>query len=591
MKKASAKKGKSRKPSTQDSSPVIRKTKRERFPIGVGTAASGLEAFSALLSNLPEKPGMAFVFVQHLDPSHTSALREILSRTKIPVTEVTDGVVVQCNHVYVIPPDTNLVLSSQDIDALQRTLDETRLFADVLIETAREAILVLDAKLRVVVANRAFYNSFKISASETESQLIYDLGNKQWDIPRLRELLGDIASKNSRVDDFEVRHDFPHLGERIMMLNARRIEPRGGHRLILLSIQDITKERNHSELLSRHAALIDLTSDALIVRTMDGTIEFWNRGAEEMYGWKKEQALGKKTYDLLRTQFPVPFQQLEQELRRTGRWHGELVHATQSGHDCIVSSRWTLLEQQGGEPTIFETNTDIRERKNYEENLRQLSGHLMRVQDEERRRIARDLHDSTGQKLAAAKLHLDTMVRKSDLRAHQQSLTESAQLVDEAFQEIRTLSQILHPPLLDETGLISATRWLVDGFSARAKIPVEFKISGEQPRLPQAVELALFRVIQESLNNIHRHAAAKKARIELTQTEEKVILQVHDNGKGIPPGLLSSSRDGKHIMGVGILGMKERLSQLGGTLEIEASKNGTTVRATLPHTKAASSSA
>jgi len=150
--------------------------------------------------------------------------------------------------------------------------------------------------------------------------------------------------------------------------------------------------------------------------------------------------------------------------------------------------------------------------KQSEETLRRLSAYLMTLQDEERRRIARELHDSTGQKLAAAKLQLDSLVKSGNIKSYEKIVAEAAQWIDECFQEVRTLSQLLHPPLLDEAGLISATRWMVDGFSARANIKVELKINGEIGRLPQPVELALFRVVQESLSNIRRHSGASEAK-------------------------------------------------------------------------------
>jgi two-component system CheB/CheR fusion protein len=134
------------------------------------------------------------------------------------------------------------VLSFQDIDSLKRTLDETRTFAEALIENARESILVLDEGLHVTMANPVFYRTFQVSPQETKGHLIYDLGNHQWDIPKLRDLFREITHHNTRIDGFEMRHKFPHLGLRHMILNARRIEPSGGSQMILLSIEDATRK-------------------------------------------------------------------------------------------------------------------------------------------------------------------------------------------------------------------------------------------------------------------------------------------------------------------------------------------------------------
>jgi signal transduction histidine kinase len=294
---------------------------------------------------------------------------------------------------------------------------------------------------------------------------------------------------------------------------------------------------------------------------------------------------------LLKTQFPIPFRELQEDHRRNQHWEGELIHTRRDGRRIVVSSRWVYLEEVDVKPVILEINADVTDKKESEENLRELTGRLMQVQDEERRRIARELHDSIGQKLAVAKLNLDTMARAPESKTQATMMKESSQLIDEAFREVRTISQLLHPPLLDETGLASAARWLTDGFAERSKIKVEFKISGKLARLPQPVELTLFRVIQESLSNIHRHSEAKAARVHLAQTPQTVTLEIQDDGKGLPKEMLSGSSLRMNRVGVGILGMSERLAQLGGSLEISAGKTGTTVRAVIPNAQAAQTSA
>jgi PAS domain S-box-containing protein len=473
----------------------------------------------------------------------------------------------------------------QNVQALKRVVEETRAYADTLIETAREAILILDSNLNVVIANPAFYATFHVAPAQTVNRPIFELGNHQWDIPALRTLLQSIIQQKARVDDFEVRHEFEQIGERIMILNARRLRTKKS--LIFLSVEDVTERRRAKEVLETHAALLDLAHDTIIVRQLDGLILFWNRGAHEMFGWDKQHVLGKTTHSLLRTEFPKPLREIENDLLRAGHWEGELVHTTKAGERRFVNCRWALLKQENADPVVMEINTDISDRKQSEETLRRLSAYLMTLQDEERRRIARELHDSTGQKLAAAKLQLDTLVKSGNLKSNERTVAKAVEWIDECFHEIRTLSQLLHPPLLDEAGLLSATRWMVDGFSDRAKIETDLKISGEIGRLPQQVELALFRVIQESLSNIRRHSGAKQAQIKLRRTDGAVFLEVRDNGKGMPPNVLSKSGHGKQVVGVGILGMRERLSQLGGTLEIDSDKSGTTVKVQVPLATAA----
>jgi two-component system CheB/CheR fusion protein len=479
------------------------------------------------------------------------------------------------------------VVSFQDIDVFKRTVEETRQYADAVIENAREPILVLSGDLRVTVANRAFYRAFQVTREETEDRLIFELGNGQWDIPKFRKMLGEILPSNSRIDDFEVEHAFPLLGNRVMLLNARRVESQNVRQSILLSIEDITERRKHGEVLRQQTALLELAHDAIVVRNFTGSIEFWNKGAEELYGWKKEEALGKPIYQLLRTEFPKPVAEIEAELVQSGRWEGELVHSTKSGERKIVNSRWALLKESNSPGIVLEINSDITLRKQSEEELRQLSGYLMRVQDEERRRLARELHDSTGQKLVALKMNLETVGKEKAVPpAAKSTLSESSKLLDEATQEIRTLAQLLHPPLLDEAGLVTAIRWLVDGFSARSGITVDLALPDELKRLPQNYELALFRVVQESLINIHRHSGAKKVKVEITQSKDGLTLRIIDDGKG----LSVQGADGrKPTLGVGILGMKERLTQLGGKLDVISDNHkGTIIKAVVPTVKAKS---
>jgi len=217
------------------------------------------------------------------------------------------------------------------------------------------------------------------------------------------------------------------------------------------------------------------------------------------------------------------------------------------------------------------------------QDLRQLTARLMQLQDEERRRIARELHDSVGQMLVALSMNLTTV--GSDIERLSQTakaVSDSAALVAEMNKEVRTISYLLHPPLLDEAGLPSALRWYVDGFSQRSKIEVTLDISEDFGRLPQDLEIAIFRTVQESLTNIHRHSGSPTALVGLHRTDSVVHLTVEDNGSGIPV----EKRDlvaAAGVPGVGISGMRERLRQLGGTLEIKSNESGTRVEACLPN--------
>ena len=218
-----------------------------------------------------------------------------------------------------------------------------------------------------------------------------------------------------------------------------------------------------------------------------------------------------------------------------------------------------------------------------EEKYRRLSGRLLTLQDEERRRLALDLHDSAGQCLAALTMNLDVVGRATralDARSRR-ALAESRSLADRCAREVRTFAYLLHPPLLDEVGLLAAVRWYAEGFANRSGIHVAMDL-GEIGRLPRPVETALFRVVQEALTNVHRHAATTTASIRLTATADAVALDIHDEGNGLRDPVTHEHGTLPETLGVGIQGMRERIRQLGGTFDVEFTTSGTTVRVRVP---------
>jgi two-component system NarL family sensor kinase len=231
---------------------------------------------------------------------------------------------------------------------------------------------------------------------------------------------------------------------------------------------------------------------------------------------------------------------------------------------------------------------EIKKRVQVEEMLRKLSGRVLTMQDEERRRLGRELHDSAGQLLAALRLNLGIIARSTTLDPKlSATVAETAHLADQAISEIRTLSYLLHPPMLDETGLNNAVDWYVRGFSERSKIAVTLDLDLDRARFPMEVETAIFRIIQECLVNIHRHSSSRKASISLKSSPHGVALTVRDDGRGIAPETLHRLEDGLGDFGVGIRGMRERARQLGGSVEIRNADPGTLVEVKLPVLKSA----
>ena len=211
--------------------------------------------------------------------------------------------------------------------------------------------------------------------------------------------------------------------------------------------------------------------------------------------------------------------------------------------------------------------------------LRQLSGRLLSLQDAERRRIARELHDSLGQYLVGLKLNAH-MLRQSPER--EDLWSEADKLTEQCISEVRTLSYLLHPPTMDAAGFVSAARWYVEGYGQRSGVNVNLDAPSDLGRLPDAVELALFRVLQEALTNVHRHSGASAADVSVRQSAEQVILEIRDNGHGMPEELLRNFHTTGGGMGVGIAGIRERVRELGGRLTLESGNSGTLLRFAVP---------
>src|SRR5215469_3663676 len=211
--------------------------------------------------------------------------------------------------------------------------------------------------------------------------------------------------------------------------------------------------------------------------------------------------------------------------------------------------------------------------------LRRLSVKLLRVQDDERRRIARELHDSLGQDLTAAKICIDMLAQENS--ADSPHLSDARSLVDRCIADTRTLSHLLHPPLLDEAGLASAAKWYVEGFGQRSGILTQLELPEYIHRLPIRMETALFRILQEALTNVHRHSGSRAVQVRIAIENGRVILTVRDFGMGVPREVLDRFWKTGNV-GVGLAGIRERLKELDGILEIESNLAGTLLRATIP---------
>jgi PAS domain S-box-containing protein len=351
--------------------------------------------------------------------------------------------------------------------------------------------------------------------------------------------------------------------------------------------RDTTGRKRAEEAQHRLASIVESSDDAIISKDLNGIITTWNAGAEQIFGFTAREAIGQPVSIIIPPELQDEEAEILARLRRGQPIHHyDTIRRTKSGarrHMSLTIS--PLRDSHGRIVGASKIARDITERRRAERALKEaeLAGRLLQLQDEERRHIARELHDSVGQQLAALNMNTSNVSKEkeklSESAAH--SVEENLVLVRQVLEEIRTLSHLLHPPLLDEIGLGSALTEYVDGFVERSKIQVRLELPQDLERLPREYELSLFRIVQECLTNIHRHSGSSTAVVRLSRTPEEITLEVSDQGRGIDPETQERFFAGR-TSGVGLRGMRERVRQIGGALQIQSTAGGTTVLAILP---------
>src|SRR6266852_4127577 len=344
------------------------------------------------------------------------------------------------------------------------------------------------------------------------------------------------------------------------------------------------RQRRQAEILTKaeqkFRSLLEAAPDAMLITTADGEIVLANSRADHLFGYSRQELLGKNIRML------VPSWALSS-------YHvGELAAVCKDGSTFPSEISSSPLQTEEG-LLVTSAIRDITERKHaeqriaeqtqqlYEANreLRHLSSRIVAIRDEERRRLGRELHDSQGQYLAAIKMNLE-MIETTDSalsNVQRTGLKEAINLLERSMREIRVISHLLHPPLLDEIGLQAVVPWYLNSFSERSGIQIDLEMPGEVTKLPDQIELAVFRVMQECLTNVHRHSGSKVAKVKIVPEDANVILEVGDRGHGV-----TSQNGADPVIGVGITGMRERVRELGGQFEISSTPEGTTVRAVVP---------
>jgi PAS domain S-box-containing protein len=351
---------------------------------------------------------------------------------------------------------------------------------------------------------------------------------------------------------------------------------------LILSALVVERERAAREAELAHKemrSILDHTPALVYVKNREGRYTFANRSARAL---QRDDVLGRRTTDLFSASVAAEMMAEDEAVIRDRRsLIKESILDRGMGKHCYLTTKFPLWDPNGQIYGVCVVSTDISELKQAQQDVQDLSANLLTAQDEERRRIARELHDSTAQTLTALLLNLNRLARTGKLDENARALTEaSTALVNQVHSEIRTLSYLLHPPLLDELGLAAALTWYVDGFSERSGIKVKSAISPDLGRLDGSLEMALFRVVQEGLGNVHRHSGSKFASVRLERSPTELVLTISDSGSGMRSS--TGPNDQPHSLGVGIAGMKARLRQLGGKLVIQSDVSGTRITAIVP---------
>jgi PAS domain S-box-containing protein len=357
---------------------------------------------------------------------------------------------------------------------------------------------------------------------------------------------------------------------------------------VVLVLRDVAERRLERIATAEQAALLELTQDSVFVIDMEGRVQFWSRGAEAMLGYSKAEAAGKIAHELLCTEFPESFTEIVATLLRIGHWEGDLIKTAKDGRRVVVAGRWALQRGKRGQPPrTLVVNSDITERRRGEEllvlqteQLRALADRLQGVREEDRKRVARDLHDQIGQILTAIKMDMSWMRRhlpesEGEVLAR---LKESIELIDDGVKAVRAICSGLRPGVLDDLGLAAAIEWQASEFASRNGVSCQVSVPPVTLHHDGDRATATFRIFQECLTNVTRHAHAKSVRVMLSQEEENIVLVVEDDGIGFCESDLSKS-----LGCLGLLGMKERAQFCGGDVQVSSSPGkGTTVTVRVP---------
>jgi PAS domain S-box-containing protein len=478
------------------------------------------------------------------------------------------------------------IAERQRVETVLREREE-RIHA--ILENSPNIIFLKDREGRYLLVNRKFEEALRVSQEQIKGKTDNEVfPSEQAAAFRANDLEVLRAGVPMEFEEIAVHADGPHTSivQKFPLFDAHReIYAMGG------IVTDITERKRAEEARrqseEQYRIVVKTATDAIISIDEDSQILFVNPATTQIFGYESSELIGRPL-TMLMPEFLRPLHRAGlQGYLATGQrhmhWQGvELIGLRENGEQFPAEVSFGEVVIQGRH--IFTGFIrDITERKQAEAQLRQLSGRLLRSQDEERRRIAQDLHDATGQDLVALATMLGQLrgLIPSVERKSRRLLSECKALADRCVREVRTLSYLLHPPVLDEAGLEDAIRDYVDGFTRRSGIQVELELPPSTGRLQRDVELALFRVVQEALANVHRHSGSQQAKIRIDRNSD-LKLEISDRGRGASASVPRGDEEPRFRVGVGIASMQERVKLIGGRLEIEPTSHGTTVRVTIP---------
>ena len=433
--------------------------------------------------------------------------------------------------------------------------------------------------------NAAFERNSGFTRDEVLGHTSMELG--MWINPDDRAPLIEDIEKRGRLQDREISFRTKSGKTRVTLCSAEQIKI-GGKPCLLTVAQDITERKRAEDALHKteeqFGAILKHSPNLIFLKDVEGRYLLINKEYRGTFQFTQDQIIGKKDIEVFPPDQAAVFRGGDfKVLRARAPMEFEEVVFHDDGPHTSIVQKFPLFDEGGEIYAICGFVTDITERKRAEEDLRRLSGQLLRIQEEERRRISRDLHDSTGQNLVALATMLGQLSGSSPSieRKSRVLISECLGLVDQCIREVRTLSYALHPPGLDESGLEDAIRDYVKSFTKRSGIQVELEISPSVGKIERDIELALFRVVQESLTNVQRHSGSRQAKIRIDRNSD-LTLEVSDRGRRVPASIQRGKKEPGFEAGVGIISMQEQVKLVGGRLDIDSTSHGTTVLVTIP---------